>query len=77
MNWRTKPFATPPPAGWIPKVGETVILPHKTGTGGNLVSRAKCLGVFDDLVKIKVQYGRRIFEKTLLLSDVRPEPQRQ
>ncbi len=74
MNWRTKLFATAAPADWIPRVGETLVLRRKRGTVGNLVAKAKCVGVFDDIVKIKVQYGRRFFEKTLLLIDVRPEP---
>lgn len=70
-GWR-KHFAEPAPEGWVPKRGETVRVKPIKGTLARLVSTGVVMSVADDLVRVKLCYGRQMTMGQFLIDDIRP-----
>lgn len=78
VGWRkNRGFHKPRPAGWIPKRGETVFVASIKGTLGVLVSTGTVMGVADDLVRVKLCYGRQTTMDQWLIDDLRPRRNQQ
>lgn len=72
-GWRkNRGFDKPAPEGWVPRRGETVYVARIQGTLGMLVSTGVVLSVADDLVRVKVSYGRQTTMDQWLLAELRP-----
>lgn len=69
---RRKLFAKPAPEGWRPKVGDTVIVNRIAGTLAKMVSTGIVRKVLDDLVTVRLSYGRATKDYQFLIEDFRP-----
>lgn len=72
MSGRRAAFEKPLPASWRPKFGEEVYIAPVIGTLGRLVSTGRVLMVADDLVRVKVCYGRQCTTDQWWLHEIRP-----
>ncbi len=73
---RKQAFAQGGPRGWLPTPGETVWLPAKAGTMGNVVNSGTVRHVGfafpQPIVFVTVKYGSRQMDCQFELSDLRP-----
>jgi hypothetical protein len=73
MKARWRMFEEPPPAGWLPAVGEEVVLAPKAGTIGKLTSRAKVVGIGGGCARVKAPYGHSgVLNGIFAFEDLRP-----
>lgn len=71
---RWKWFETPPPTGWTPAIGETVLLPPDKGTIGRLLSRGEVKAAGGGVFLVKACYGTKELKGYFALDRLRPWP---
>lgn len=70
---RARAFKKPAPANWIPKPGETVMLPRWTTY--RLIGKVRI--VVPPFVKILSEHTTGFIRRTLRIADIRPLPKRR